>query len=278
MSNIGYMRFDFRFHFAFYSIFLFSVMAAARDMFAYSEGTWGANATRSKQISIGLPPIGLPTLLWMNNFDYQQWNDGFSPYSTFRWSSGLRAAMSEKTSFLIFHNESFSSTENLPTPTPEATFTSLLATVSTNLDSRTSWSYGLIVTDKSTNQRLYPILGYKYQTEDTKWIYSFGFPTIGVTYLGFERTDIGLIFARESARFSVTDSVKFGPGIKYIEQNFNSLGLTYKRHVSQHLNLNARYSYLFASKWHLQNSSFETQSDGIDYSNQSVFTVGLSLE
>ncbi|MBY0452009.1 MAG: hypothetical protein K2P92_03165, partial [Bdellovibrionaceae bacterium] len=139
-------------------------------------------------------------------------------------------------------------------------------------------SYGFILTDKATAQRVFPTLGYKYQTEDMRWIYNLGFPSLGITYLGIERTDIGLIFARESARFSVTDRAKFGPGIQYIEQNFNSVGLTYKRHMSQHINLNARYSYLFASRWRLQNSAFETQSEGIDYSNQSVFILGLSLE
>lgn len=265
-----------------YLVFCFFIVAScgalARDKFSYNEGTWGTNATRSRQISLGFPPIGLPSFYWLNSFDYQQWQDGFSPYSSFRWSTGFKAPLDEKTSFLIFHNESFSSTENIPTPTPEATFTSLIATVSNQVDSRRSWSYGFIVTDKSNAQRLYPALGYRYQTEDMKWLLNFGFPTIGMTYFGIERTDISLLITRETARFSVTDKAKFGPGIKYVEQNFNSVGFALKRHISAHLNFNARYAYLFASRWHLQNSAFETQSDGIDYSQQSVFTVGLSLE
>lgn len=264
--------------FVFCAAVTISLMASARDIFYYSEGTWGTNATRSKQVSLGAPPLGSPRLLWMNSFDYQQWQDGQSPYSTFRWSTGLRAPIDEKSSFLIFHNISYSSTELLPTPTPEATFTSMIATVANNIDTRTSWSYGLLLTDKANAQRVYPIVGYRYQTEDMKWVYSFGFPTIGVTYTGIEQTDIGLVFARESTRFSVTDSTRFGSNIKYVEQSFNSVGLTYKRLLSPHVKFNARYSYLFASRWHLQNASFETQADGIDYSQQSVFILGLSIE
>lgn len=258
-------------------VLLFTLTGWARDFMSISQSYWGANSLPSSEISTGAPPFGPSNLLLFTNLSYNYYAAQLTDLSSFRLSIGTRIPINETSALMAFIPVELAATQKFPSADSDATFTSFIANVTNRVSPQYSWSYGLIVTDRSNFHRVFPAIGFRYLTDDKLWRYNFGFPFISASYQGIEKTTIALLLGRDSSRFLIQDTSSFTPDARYYEQTFNMLALNVRHWFHQNWAVTARYGYLIASEAKTLNSRFETVNKLENYSDQSMISVALSF-
>ncbi len=255
-----------------------SLQLWAKDIVSISEKTLlNEHRLKVQYIKLGLPPIEVSQVRVLNSFSYDKTNDTVRDYSTLRWGLGLTAQLNDQNQFLVMNTISFSTTDPVPVVNGPSTFLTTLGIFSNKLDRNQTLSYGFIATDKSNNNRVYPVIGYKKLTEDEMWLFNLSFPQLKLTYFGLELTELALFVERDASRYFVTKNYFTNNQVKYIEQNFNSIGFSYRYKMTQQLNFDLQLAHLFLSQWRLLDTHLDSISNLDDYSHENYLSIGLSM-
>lgn len=262
------------------------VFAQKRDSFFINRIHLAGNEVSAVEMGLSAPPIPIGRLLLMNSISGNQWQlddarnlpDTQIYFSKYSYSAFLVYPVDKDKSFTLGESFGFSALGPTARLSRDANFNTTFFSFSSVADDNKNirWSVGLVVLDRSNANRLFPLAGISYSTEDQKWRFSLGFPTISITYSPESFIDLGVFVARESSKYLIPEDHALAPNGKYLEQNQSMYGVSAQFILPAGFKLNFKVARLVDSKYRFLNSGFSETSPIKDYGDLSYLSMGLA--
>ena len=262
------------------SIVVAAVAAHARDQAYLSRLDLSGGNTSVTETGVALPPIGLKSFMWNNSFSQQFWVSDVRRYSAFRWAPGFIKPLNELSSFLFFMPHSWGAEDKSQQFSQDSLYSAIIAnvTLKPEKDSPWNWSFGILAFDKTNRNRIFPIAGFNYTSADKTWRVNFGYPNVGVVYLGRPGAEYALYFSRESGKVLLQNGDPQFPDAKFLDENLNILGVSAKFELSTIWRLTLKAGTTFSSKFEYLNSSYDHIGVYRDHSGENFVAVSLAVD